>query len=638
MRRHPAFFLFSVLGLFLTSPSFAQVRYEGSPAAQKHALDAKLPTISLNPPNVEQLKKEDLVPKIGPLRYGVVLKTSIDLVSTGNLEAPSQDLLVTRLQIAAPGAKSLGLEFSRFDLPVGGKLFLYDAGLQNTLGAYDLRNRIPTTGEFVIEPFPGDSLIVEYSQPATLREMPSIVISGVIYDYRDVFELERGLNIPQANQTQATCNLVDVNCPEGAPYPLQKRSTVRTLYGGGLCSGSLINNTANDGTRYVYTANHCGQGTTTVFRFNYETSGCGTGSAPTNHNVSGATVLANDVDTDGRLLRITNAIPTSYNPYYAGWSRSTSNLTFGMSMNHPSGGPKKIAIDSNGGGQITANFVGIGNVKCWNMSFQTGGTLGGSSGGPLFDQNTRIRGALTGGPDNNCQISYFGRFYSFWNETTIAQYLDPTSSGVTTLDGFDPFGGPPVPPTITGITPSSVEAFLPAQVMITGTGFSSATSLDLGGTILTPPAGFTIVTDSAINLIPPTPTALGPLNVTVTNPNGTSNAMSLTYTDTNPPKLTADAFAFQGSQLNWTYGGGAGDTHFLIYALNSTTFPYNGFDILSGFNIILTQTLSPVGLGNLTITIPSGIGSLTLYSQGITFDGGGAGFVGASSVATTFIF
>jgi hypothetical protein len=56
----------------------------------------------------------------------------------------------------------------------------------------------------------------------------------------------------------------------------------------------------NDGTQYVYTANHCGQGSTTVFKFKYQKPACSSGTAPTTNNVSGAVLLANDVDTDGR--------------------------------------------------------------------------------------------------------------------------------------------------------------------------------------------------------------------------------------------------------------------------------------------------------------------------------------------------
>ncbi len=643
MRIRPGSFLATALLSFVPFSSVpAQVQHGGQPVALSQPLASDIPTFVLDPPDVAVLRAEDELDEAnripGPLRYGVPLSTGIDVPAMGSLDRTADDLLVARVRIVSPGAKSLGIVFSGFDLPEGGRLFLYDEPLQTILGSYDGRNRNPETGELAIEPFagsPADSVILEISFPASSPPVTATV-AQVIHDYRDVRSLELRLDQRGGDVPEGGCQEVDVNCPEGDPFPLQKRATVRTLFGGGLCSASLINNTANDATEYVYSANHCGQGSTTVFRFNYQTSGCGSGTAPTSQTVSGASVLATDTDTDGRLLRITNAIPDNYNPYYGGWSRSTSSLTFGMSMHHPNGGPKKISIDNNGGGQTTVNFIGIGNVKCWNMNFNVGSTEGGSSGGPLFDQNDRIRGALTGGPQGNCSVGYYGRFFNFWNDTTIDQYLDPLGTGATELDGFDPFGGPPVPPVITDASPVSVPAFLPGFVTLSGSGFSTASSLQVGATVLTSPGGFTIVSGSTIIFTPPTPTALGTVNVTVTGPGGTSNAVTLTYVETDPPKLAASIFAFQNTPFTWNYGGGAGDTHFLLYALTPDTFAFNGFNILLNLNILFTQALDLVGVGSLTLTLPAGSAGITIYSQGATLDG--TGFVGASNVTTTFIF
>jgi hypothetical protein len=274
-------------------------------------------------------------------------------------------------------------------------------------------------------------------------------------------------------------------------------------------------------------------------------------------------------------------------------------------------------------------------VKCWSMNFQVGATEGGSSGGPLFDQNNRIRGALTGGPDSNCSISYYGRFFNFWDETTISQYLDPLGSGVTELNGFDPFSGPPVPPVIASIAPGDVQAFAPSPVTLGGSGFSTATSLQVGATTLASPGGFTIVSDSTISFPPPAPAALGPVTVSVTNPAGTSNAVNLNYVATDPPVLSAAIFAFHDAPYTWSYGGGPGDTHYLLFALTPDTFAFSGFNILLHFNILFVQTLDTVGFGSLTLTIPASAAGLTIYSQGVTLDPGG--FAGASNVVATIL-
>jgi hypothetical protein len=270
------------------------------------------------------------------------------------------------------------------------------------------------------------------------------------------------------------------------------------------------------------------------------------------------------------------------------------------------------------------------------MNFHVGSTEGGSSGGPLFDQNQRLRGTLTGGPESPCSIAYYGRFHSFWNETAIAQFLDPLGTGATELDGFDPFGGPPVPPVIASISPDDVEAFLPAFVTLSGSGFSTVSSLEVGSVTLTPPGGFTILDDSSILFTPPAPSSLGAVAVEVTGPAGTSNSVTLTYIECDPPKLSVPSFTFQGLTLNWSYGGGAGDSHYLLYALSPATFEFNGFDILAAFNILFVDALDAIGTGSFGVPIPASAAGLTLYSQGVTIDGGG--FVGASLVASTVIF
>lgn len=464
----------------------AQVRHTGRPA---DGLTAPVPTYELATPDVASLRAEDAqraAQGIGPLRYGTLVPLALPFAEAAEWQADAAgELMVGRMRVHAAGAFSLGVEFDRFVLPEGGKFYVYGPDKSRVLGAYVAGNRHPITSEFAIEPLAGDTVVLEYTQPIEMEGLPEIRLRGLIYDYADLFGMEDGLAPFGTHDgrdgdggAEGTCTH-DVNCPEGDPYDNQKRATVRTINNGALCSASLINNTAQDGTRYLYTANHCDTNGNVIAYFNYQRTGCGSGPASTSQNVFGAVLLASDLDTDGRLLRLTSNIPQSYGPYFNGWSRSGGALSFGMSMHHPGGSPKNISIDNNGGGQGTSNFQGIGPVKVWNMNFQLGGTAGGSSGGPLFDQNNRTRGTLTGGP-SNCQISLYGRFHSFWNESNIAQYLDPLGTGQTTLDGFDPFGDLAAA-NITNVAPGSGPAGGFSSVTISGTGLDGVSSVTFGG-------------------------------------------------------------------------------------------------------------------------------------------------------------
>lgn len=525
--------------------STAQVRFPGEPAVQGVDLSS-VPYEVAPGVDVPALLAEDERGGLGPLRFGVQVPLAVGLETSGQWSETASGGLIWRVGIAAPGAYSIGLEFSEFRLPEDAKLFLYDERLENVYGAYGHRNENPD-GEFVIEPFPGASGILELQLPSGFAPGARLAVDHVIHDYKNVFDMEQqldefeALNGAGGDSGDGGCT-INVNCPSGDPYELLKRATVRTISGGGLCSGVLINNTAEDGTQYLLTAHHCGQSNNTTVRFNYETANCSGGFAPSNQNVSGVTLLSTHALSDNRLFRINNNIPNSYDPYFAGWTRQTANMGFGMSMHHPGGNPKCISIDSNGGGKVTINLEGQ-LVRSWAMDFQTGGTAGGSSGGPLFDNNDRVRGVLSGGPQFDCFESYYGRFYEFWNANPIAQWLDPLGTNQNTLNGLDPSdpgsGGGPTAPMITSVAPAFIDSVVPdgASVTLTGTGFTGTTEVTVNGEVLPilPPA-WSVVNDTTLTINVPIQDQLGAVPITVTNALGTGNT-NLTIAATIPPAL-----------------------------------------------------------------------------------------------------
>ena len=543
--------------------------------------------------------------------------------SSGRWDVTERGDLVWRLEIQSPGAYSLGLEFLHYELPEGAQLFLYDRDMQHVYGAYTSGNE-QWDHEFVIEPFPGDSVIVEYTQPGDVAGVGQVIIDNVIYDYRDYFAILNELNEVEsgAGGEDGGCPLVHVNCSAGDPFPNEKRSTIQTVFGGGLCSAVLINNTNNDGTRYVYTANHCSQGSNTLFRFNYQFAGCGTGGAPQGQTVSGATFLANHPSSDGRLLRINPNIPSSYNVFYSGWSRSQQNPTFGMSMHHPGGFSKKISIDNNGGGKVSPFFQGgIGQVQCWNMDFQTGSTSGGSSGGPLYDQNNRIRGVLTGGPDQDCSVSYYGRLYNFWNNSNIGQFLDPAGTGTFNLDGFDPSGPPPPPPggsiDITAVAPLTTQAVVvdgPSVITLTGSGFMDATGVSVDGIQLSNfPPEFTVVSDTEIEFNMPLVSKLGNVDIVVDG-NNSSGSSTITVTANLTPTLDVvnsdPAFLLSASGIEANMGSLPGHIFFLLLSgVQEPTVIPGLLDIDIGQNATNLFLMTSPGIGAsgyATFSVPGG--------------------------------
>ncbi|QDU66677.1 hypothetical protein [Engelhardtia mirabilis] len=503
----------------------AQLESEGLPAAIFAGLTPdQVPIQFVQPPDVSAYLAQDAArTAAGPLRYGALLDVSIDPTTHGVWDRLPDGSLVWRLLLFSPGAKSIGLEFREFWLPDGAQVHLYDESLEVVHGAFTSINNQPH-GQIQLAPFPGDRVVFEYLQPPDVRTTARLELGTVIYDYRDLFALETQLAgaTPTGGSGDGAC-LIDVDCPEGDPFELQKRATVRTLSGGGLCSGALLNTTAQDGAGYVLTAWHCGQGANTVFRFNYQLDGCGSGALPETQELAGCTVLASDNPSDGRLLRISTAIPASYAPYFSGWSRSTTNPSLGLSMHHPGGGVKKLSIDADGATKTTLFIIGIGNVPSWRCVF-SGGFQDGSSGGPLFDQGGRHRGFLSGGPNVACPVeAYFGRLYTFWDNVDLSPWLDPTGTGLTAIDGFDPDnprGGPPgTDPKIDSLSPASiqaVEADSPVAVTLSGTGFEGVTSVEVDGVPLSAfPPEFSVPDNSTLIVTLKPPFDLGSKHIKV---------------------------------------------------------------------------------------------------------------------------
>lgn len=522
--------------------------------------------VRLQAPDVEFLLLEDEARTEGPLRYGIPIEFSAGIETHGAWSTAPDGAAAWRLEVTAPGALSLGLEFASFDLPSGAQLFAYDPAEQRVLGAFTERNE-RSSGEFTLSPIQGDRVILELRLPVGSAGTPRLVLDRVIYDYRGVFGLLAETATPETDEAdlneEGAC-LIDANCPEGDPFATLKRATVRTTSNGFLCSGVLLNNTAEDGTPYLYTANHCDTGSDVVLNFNYQLPECGLGIPPLDQTVTGGTLLVTDGNSDGRLLLVDSPIPLAFAPYYAGWSRRQAGVNFGVAMHHAFGGPKKVAIDSNGGPKATVQFPAFGLVKIWEMNFDVGGTQPGSSGGPLQDQNDLIRGVLTGG--DGCTLKFFGRFYNFWDQGLIGAFLDPLGTEPLEFGGFDPLGGTPEP-VVNTVFPPAIPVVLPngpPEISLTGANFSNVVEVRINGVALpTAPPAWTIQTDSLLTFTPTQPELLGAQTVTLVTGLGsvdtsfdvvpTPLGASLDLVDSDP-KFLLSAFglrAYLGAPIGW---------------------------------------------------------------------------------------
>ena len=416
--------------------------------------------INIAPPATDVLLREDAEKPI-PYRFALNLPVDLGSGSSGHWSKAPDGNHVWRLSVKSPGALALTLYFDRFNMPEGGKLFVYNPRRTQLIGAFtSLNNNNLST--FATALIYGDQLTLEYNAPDGVPA-PEIHISEVAYAYRGVPDFSRQKT---GFGGSGPCE-VNVNCTEGGNWQKEKRSVTRIqVKRGGAnlwCTGSLLNNTMNDGKPYILTADHCGNLSSVVdlsqwiFYFNYEGTECpDPTNEPTLNSITGATLVAHGgnsgaTGSDFFMVLLKSSIPTSYNVYYNGWSRETTPPSpSGITIHHPQGDIKKISTYSQPLQQ--SNWNGGAFVSHWLVTWSAtanghGTTEGGSSGSPLFDNQGRLVGTLTGGESSCDSVNlnspdYYGQFAYHWDKngtdsiSVLKYWLDPTNMGVMSLNGW----------------------------------------------------------------------------------------------------------------------------------------------------------------------------------------------------------
>ncbi len=416
------------LVLVLAPLASAQLREPGQPASFRSSLPSDVPTLLFPAPDTKSLREAAESSTGGRFEYGVELDVGpggagLGLEDSGRWDTvPGTGELVWRVELVSPGAFSLGVLFERFDLPRGAQVFLYDPLHRHVLGAYGESTESPN-GMLAVQPLRGERVVIEYVEPAGTLARPALVVGSLVHDYLDV------LGRMAQGSVQALGCLLDINCPHGTTHQDIKRAVVWMCGGGGCCSGSILNNTAEDATPYMMTAEHCGNMTNGFFVFDYERTGCAAGPSSQAKSLSGATQLAVTNQYDGQLYRLNQSIPASYEPFYAGWSLATQLSAPAYGISHPSGLPKKLQIDWQAPFLLSTR---------WNVEFDIGAVQPGSSGSPLFDRDERVIGSCSTGAGGCSAFSNYGRFDQFYAIRNLATWLDPLGWGLSGIDGYDP--------------------------------------------------------------------------------------------------------------------------------------------------------------------------------------------------------
>ena len=438
-----------LIAILLCGSGIAQVTNEGIPLSWDLENKKNTNAIEMQAIDFVQLAEEDKLNDLNKgaaYRFGYEFETNFGLDNAGVWDNLPNGDRIWRINFTSQGANTLNFIFDQYWLPIGAKVYLYSDDRQTMIGAYTnvMNHPEEKLGTWLVD---GDNIWIEYYEPANVIGQGKLNIGTVVHGYRSVTKaslLNKGLN------DSGDCNL-DVDCTIGADFDpkkdLLKHAVANIASGGFVCTGTLLNNTANDKAPYFIFANHCTfDPAVSAFRFNWISPNpiCAATTPSTTstfNTTSGATLLATAMESDYRLFRLTGGLDPTWDLEWAGWDATDVTPAYQVGIHHPAGDIMKVCRNNSGlvketmGGQVFWTISDQNGETGWEI----GVTEGGSSGSGLFNPAGQLIGTLccgtaacTGTTDND-GFDQYGRFATSYTNGMLAQWLDPTNSGVLTL-------------------------------------------------------------------------------------------------------------------------------------------------------------------------------------------------------------
>ena len=377
-----------------------------------------------------------------------------------------------RLRVTSPEARALRIHFQDFDVGAG-KVWIHGADGQ-VAGPYGGRGMYGD-GDFWSDIVSGAGATIEYLPDPAKAAAPQVEAApfriAAVSHIQDIPGLfgAGGLSAQAADaassspeKNAASCHL-DASCYSEWSGSAKGVALIAFEKDGGsrVCSGALLNNSGEDFTPYFLTAAHCintdAAARSVIAFWRYQTATCN-GNPP--RRISdlptsrGASLLAamdgalctNDAGDgsicpwqggDAALLRLAEDPPGG--AWFLGWT--TADPPVGgriVQIHHPDGSFKRISF-----GRVESRLEFFNDV-----SYEQGTAENGSSGSPIFDENGRVVGVHSYGPDADdvdvCAFPRDGhgyaRFQFFYSH--ISRYLEG--------GGGNPPPPPPPPSTVAG--------------------------------------------------------------------------------------------------------------------------------------------------------------------------------------------
>lgn len=209
--------------------------------------------------NMKKIEQEDMEDESNgrPPRFGYKHEVNYNLENSGEWIELTDGSKLWRLTISCQGALSINLLYDKFWIPDGAKFFVYSNDRRYSIGAFTSINNNGDRKDiqgFATGLVYGDQVTLEYYLPDDVKEIGIISVAYVVHGYRYILLP----NSEKAGYGQSGDCQVNVNCTEGQNWQNEKNAVAMILVNGNrLCTGSLVNTTANDFRPLFLTADHC---------------------------------------------------------------------------------------------------------------------------------------------------------------------------------------------------------------------------------------------------------------------------------------------------------------------------------------------------------------------------------------------
>jgi len=417
--------------------------------------------------NIEEILLKDSIQFVESQQFNVAHFQAFNFSIRNRDCSKLQDsILVYKSTLTLPKARKIAIKFENLFLPKGSELFIYSPKQKNIFLSFSAKNKALILSHFISKPIDGADLVIEYNQSVLSKKEPEISILGFLNFY------EKNTSRAPGFGGSTSCE-VNTACSEGDDWCQQINSVVKIFIQSGnsysYCTGSVVNNTKQDKTPYILTAEHCGMYASAedfkywTFEFNFQSELCESPASESeikSNKIIGCEKIAQArrsgyLGSDFRLVKLLDSIPYKWSVNYAGWdAQEYSEITnTGVSIHHPYGDIKKISTysrkltstDSEGGTQSDEYWK-----TYWDATENGYGiTEGGSSGSPLFNSEGLIIGTLATG-SSFCEYAtdmpdYYGKISKHWlqNGEDIHQqlkpWLDPLNKGILKLNNLNTY-------------------------------------------------------------------------------------------------------------------------------------------------------------------------------------------------------